>query len=411
MHIVYASSSQIPSETANSIHTMKMCAAFASQGLSVTLLARGGTLNLGDDGSVFAYYGVQPSFAIATLRWPSHRWGGLIYRREARHFLEACGFKIDLVYGRSVHAVQAALCIRLPCVIEIHAPPTGLLRKLVERSLLRDPVLRAAVFISRALREEYVRLFPWLQTRVRLLVSPDGSDPSDVGAALASTLVPWPSRPGCLQVGYAGHFYQGKGVDLIVQVASLLPAADFHVLGGTQTEIASLTAKGLPRNLFLHGFVPPSDVSYYLQRFDVVLLPNARKVSPYSRRRRTRSDIGRWTSPLKLFEYMASGKAIIASDVPVLREILVDGVNCRLAPPEEPQAWASVLASLDKDRALIARLGEAAKRELLAKYTWQRRAAALLDDVLPLVGARAVSVQPWAPDPPAGGGSPATSLQ
>jgi glycosyltransferase involved in cell wall biosynthesis len=83
-------------------------------------------------------------------------------------------------------------------------------------------------------------------------------------------------------------------------------------------------------------------------------------------------------SPLKLFEYMASGKPILASDLPVLREILTDGVNCKLASPDDPSEWVKALELLVQDRAYAMKLGDVAKKELIEKYTWKCRAQKVL---------------------------------
>ena len=76
-----------------------------------------------------------------------------------------------------------------------------------------------------------------------------------------------------------------------------------------------------------------------------------------------------------MFEYMAHGKAIIASDLPVLREILVHERNALLARPDDIDAWLLSLKRLDDDRALRVTLGENAKRDFLDRHTWQKRSA------------------------------------
>lgn len=84
---------------------------------------------------------------------------------------------------------------------------------------------------------------------------------------------------------------------------------------------------------------------------------------------------------MKLFEYMSHGRAIVASDLPVLREVLEDGVNCLLRPSDRPQAWADAVTDLVADRALRSRLGDEARRQFLELYTWRRRADLVLADL------------------------------
>ncbi len=84
-------------------------------------------------------------------------------------------------------------------------------------------------------------------------------------------------------------------------------------------------------------------------------------------------------SPLKMFEYMAAGKPIISSDLPVLREVLEDGRNAILVPADDLAAWESAIHRLSGDPDLGLRLGEAARRDLHERYTWDARAGRVLD--------------------------------
>jgi glycosyltransferase involved in cell wall biosynthesis len=106
-------------------------------------------------------------------------------------------------------------------------------------------------------------------------------------------------------------------------------------------------------------------VAPLLTRADVLVLPNpASAIS------------SRATSPLKLFEYMAAGRAILASDLPAIREVLTHDVNAWLVPAGDPQAFAEGIRRLTDSRELRARLARAA-RESVAEYSWSRRAERL----------------------------------
>jgi len=85
-----------------------------------------------------------------------------------------------------------------------------------------------------------------------------------------------------------------------------------------------------------------------------------------------------FTSPLKLFDYMAAGAPIVASDLPALREVLQDNVNALLARPGDPDAFAEAVRRLLADPALASRLGAQARVDVL-RYCWEARAEALLD--------------------------------
>jgi len=370
MRIAYVSTSRIPSRAANGIQTMRMCAAFAGLGHEVTLFSRPGE----GDADPFGFYGVARDFRIETRRWPAVRGGGLWYGREVRRALAADG-PWDLVYARAVYGAAAGIRAGVPVVLEVHAPPPSLPRRLLEGRLLRAPRLRRLVTISDALRREYLRLFPWIAGRVETVVAHDGAEPHPPSPAPVES---WPGRPGALQVGYVGHLYPGKGADLVVEVARAVPEADFHLVGGTEGDLARLRAEaGAAPNLFFHGFVPPARVPAYHARFGAVLLPAGRRVEASG----GGGDIAPWMSPLKLFEYMGGGKPLVASDLPVLREVLRHGENALLAAPDDPAEWAAAIRELARDSACASRLAERAREDFLAGYTWRARAERVLADV------------------------------
>ncbi len=113
------------------------------------------------------------------------------------------------------------------------------------------------------------------------------------------------------------------------------------------------------------GHVPPADVAAHLARADILVLPNpASAIATHA------------TSPLKLFEYMASRKAIVATDLPSIREVLTDDVNAILVPPGDVDAMAAAIRRLANDRPLRESLAAAAHAAVGA-YSWERRAERL----------------------------------
>ena len=123
----------------------------------------------------------------------------------------------------------------------------------------------------------------------------------------------------------------------------------------------------------VYGFVPPAQTVRYCVAFDVLLAPYQRRVEIAGG-----ADISAWMSPLKLFEYMAAGKPILCSDLPVLREIIEHERNGLLLPPDDADEWTAALRRLADDTAERDRLGSAARGEFLARHTWQQRARLVL---------------------------------
>jgi glycosyltransferase involved in cell wall biosynthesis len=173
---------------------------------------------------------------------------------------------------------------------------------------------------------------------------------------------------------FTGSFQPWHGVDLIFEafrlVAAISPEAQMVFIGdgGLRPELEERVRRdGLERRVVFTGRVSHHDVASLLQSADVAAIYH----------RLEAADIVE--TPLKLFEYMAAGRAIIAPDVPNMRRILTDGVNARLVPPDQPQALAAVMLGLLNDSELRTRLGRAAREEATTKHSWSRAVRELED--------------------------------
>jgi glycosyltransferase involved in cell wall biosynthesis len=189
----------------------------------------------------------------------------------------------------------------------------------------------------------------------------------------------WPL--GDFIVGYAGRFQtlgMDKGVgDLLEAVIDLakdktLRQVRLGLIGGPEQFVDEIRARVVSARLsadtvLYAGQVPAEQVPGYLKAFDVCAMP-----FPWTQH------FAYYASPLKLFEYMASGGAIVATDLPSTREIIRDGENGLLAPPSDPPALAAALRRLRDDPALADRLAAVAHREVFAEHTWQQRASQII---------------------------------
>jgi glycosyltransferase involved in cell wall biosynthesis len=371
MKIVYLSSSTIPSRAANSIHVMKMCQAFARNGNEVVLIApnREGRKEPGIN-DVFAFYGVEQSFSIIKLPWIHKGWG-YIYSPMAA--VKAKRLYADLVYCRDIRGCFFSARLGLPVIFEAHHPleDSGKFAESFFRKLIVSAKLKKLVTITHALAEYYVAHYQLPSSMVH--TAPDGADP--VNEQFTPIVL---SNHSCrLQVGYVGHMYKGRGVDVIIGMAEKCPWADFHLVGGVQADIDQWrdAASGLP-NVFFHGFVPPFKAERFRITFDVLLAPYQEKVFVAGD---GSLDTGQWMSPLKVFEYMAAGKAILSSDIPVLREVLEHGSNALLCPPQDVLAWVYSLERLRDDPEFRMKLGRNAQEKFLNQYTWAVRARKVLE--------------------------------
>ncbi len=242
--------------------------------------------------------------------------------------------------------------------------------------------------LERAVFAEADLLAPLTRCSADLLRQEHGVEAWRIAAVPDGTMSPeggLPRRgPGGREVVYAGQLYSWKGVDVLLRAVARLPDVTLSVLGGLSTrdgtdpDLARCRALaerlGIGGRVTFHGFVPHARVRGRLEgaAAGVVPLPD-RLMSRY------------FTSPLKVFDYMAAGVPIVASDLPALREVLTDEENALLVTPDEPDGLARAIERLLGDPALADRLRRRAFADVAA-YTWDRRAERIIEAVRRVVG-------------------------
>ena len=383
MTILYLADVRFPLERANGIQTMETCAALAARGHDVHLLVRPDTCVPSRE--PLAFYGVPPNPRLRFERAPvfgpppARR---AAYVAQALERLLGCR-RWDVVLTRDLGVADVALRfparMRPPIVYESHgfAPVrAAMLPRMVSGarpagSLKLNRLRRRERRVWRT-AEGYVTITRLLATdlgdrfgaRPRVTTAPSG-----VRSIRARTYAP-PDRTGPPVVAYAGHFYPWKGADVLVEALALLPQVCGLFIGGQPGESdgarlrALAGARCLQERVTFTGLVPPSDVAALLAGADVLVLPTV--ATPYAR----------YTSPLKLFEYMAAGRPIVASDLPPLREVVDHGRTALLVEPGDPVALAEGVRTLLDDPPAAQRMARAAF-EQAADYTWERRARRL----------------------------------
>jgi glycosyltransferase involved in cell wall biosynthesis len=170
-------------------------------------------------------------------------------------------------------------------------------------------------------------------------------------------------------VGYTGHLYPGRGIDLLYQLAKRHPSLQFLWVGGEPETVRSweeqIARDGID-NIVLTGFILHEDLPTYQAASDVLVMPYEQKIIVSSG-----ASTEKFASPMKLFEYMAVGRAILSSDLPILREVLDDEL-ATFAPPEDIEAWDRALRGLIDEPERRKQMGEQVREEA-RKYSWQER--------------------------------------
>ena len=384
MTVLYPVPEILPDPRARFIQIMNTCAALARTGTRVVLMAgfkKGWTRE-----RILEFYGLPEHPCFTVVRIP-------IIRREKEksfrfswHGVFHFCVLLQLLSMRLHRDEQAVLFIRhiklagfilkvrrfirVPVVFEVHEifSMNAHTRRKKERMWdLENAVYRkvdAIISISRSIREYLVNA---------------GIPPEGIHVVHNGIETEWLQRERNAHgdyLCYTGSLYPWKGVDTLISAMKYLPGEQLRIVGGGSRieDLKMLAAQeGTAGQVDFVGAVPRAEIPEHLCRAKVAVLPNI-------------SSIPSWfSSPLKLFEYMAYGIPIVASDMPVFQEVLTNGKNALLFEPGNPEALARSIRMLVDEPELAARIGRAA-REDAANYTYDRRAEKIRDVIRALIG-------------------------
>jgi glycosyltransferase involved in cell wall biosynthesis len=292
-----------------------------------------------------------------------------LLRRIAFH-ASLLSYTLGLVWVLYRHPAQRVLTVdHLPALvalwcgkevcIEIHDPPRRY-NPIWRLLLSRVPHVLAT---NSTKVDELVQLGV---PRKRIFVEPNGVNlvqfaPRDRAQARQMLNLP---QTACI-VLYTGTLYAWKGVETLIAAARIFPTCEVYLVGGASRDIARLQSTA-PQTVHFLPPVPHDEMPVWQSAADILVLPNTGK-----------ADISvRHTSPMKLFEYMASERPIVASDLPSIREILPLDAGFYFKP-DDPDSLAaaitSVLSSPDRARECVMRA-----HRTVQSYTWAKRAERLM---------------------------------
>ena len=369
------------SKDGQAVHIEEMIAALREQGHEVCVVAPQAPQGEGMGGEVGWVQKLRAALPKACYELLELAYSAVAYRRLAAAARE---FKPDALYERYnlflLSGVMLKRQLRIPLLLEVNAPLAeerarfgglGLpwLARWAEDFVWRgaDVVLPVTRVLADQVRARGV-------PDSRLVVVPNGINQAHFAAAPSPQAARARLGAGwdnALVLGFTGFVRDWHGVDRVLHwMAS--PAADPRARllmvgdGPARPDLERLaTELGLGERVRFTGVVDRDEVPALVAAFDIALQPA----------------VVAYASPLKLFEYLALGKAIIAPRQPNLAEVLVDGANALLFDPAQPGAFEAGLTRLGADAALRERLAAGAAASIVEQgLTWQanaRRVAAM----------------------------------
>jgi glycosyltransferase involved in cell wall biosynthesis len=362
--------------TANRLSMLKNVAAAARLGHEVALFVpREGMTEAEAEralASALEDFDITESFPVVRVPRATVRGRG----RRGFDFLSACWARargFDLVWSREFHAADYASAMGLPTVFEHHHPFNERQWKVARRMLAREAFAGVAAISDVHRRTLTARSWP----EEKVVTVHSGVDlaqferPRSSVAGLRRAL----GAAACPLVVYAGSLYEGKGCEQILAAAREIPEAKFVCVGGRDFEVERLTERAASlglANVELTGRVPHAEVPSYLLAADVLIAPfteDGRDIAG--------KVIMPFASPIKLFEYMAAGRAVVTSNVGAIPEVLRHEENALLVSPGSVAELAGAIKRLLDDRALAERLGASARRGVRC-YSWDERVARVI---------------------------------
>lgn len=357
----------MPTEKAHGIQIMKMCQVFADQGIKLKLVVPKRKNEIKED--IWKYYGQEPNFEIEYLKITdfmkfeipriSFFLQGKSFLKSALSYLKKQEF--DVIYSRDLSFIKHFGKLSNNVFCELHSLPKSFSKKDLEKT-------EGIITITQGLKDVLVKKgIP----KNKIIVAPDGVDfdKFNINISKEEARKEMNLTLDDKIILYVGHLYQWKGAHILAKAAKLLEKnVKVVFVGGTDEDIKEFKKKyGNVKNIEIKGHLPYKLMPVWMKLADILVLPNSAK-----------EEISRnWTSPMKMFEYMASQRPIVASDLPSIREVLNEN-NSVLVKPDNPKALAEGINSVLKKPDFSANISAKAWNDV-QKYDWTERGKKIVD--------------------------------
>jgi glycosyltransferase involved in cell wall biosynthesis len=364
---------RFPSEKAASLFAAKSCEAFAEEGLRVVLLVPRRFLR--EKANPFEYYHTKQNFKVVFLPTVDFLFlplfqkfffflGYFFFSVSSSLYLLFTAKKNDIIYSNESLPLFFATFFFKNTFYEMHDFPES---KLALFGIFLKRVRFALVHNKWKISHlnEVFKVNP-----DKILHEPNAVDIHDFDIEITKEEarnklnLPLDKKIAV----YTGHLYGWKGVGTLAQSAKLLPPEYLVVfVGGTETDVVAFRKKyGDDSRVLIVGNKKHQEIPIWQKASDLLVLPNTakEKISKY------------YTSPMKLFEYMASKRPVVATEIPSILEI-VDKTTAVMVPPDDSASLAKGIMSAVGDKEHSEKISEKAYREVL-RHTWQERAKRIL---------------------------------
>ncbi len=364
MRICYLSNSAIPSSNASSIQIIKMCEALAGLKNEVLLITTNVKINNHD---IFSFYKVKNKFKIIKLKhFKKFPLGINYYLFSILSIINSFNFKPEVYITRNFFSCFLLVLLRKKVLIELHhdiSMESRIVKFLIKYiNFLNSKYIKKAIAITEGVKNEYVKK-KFIKSN-KIIVLPSGSSLQEKKNLQV--------KKNFLKIGYFGSLYKSRGLELIKKLAKI----DFrnqYFLYGNLNDLKYKKYKLHIKNLHFCNYVPYKDISKKMFEMDVLILPYVSSITVAG----DVGDITKFTSPLKLFDYLTAGKTILCSDFSVLKEVVTSKNVVFIKNYKNPYSWKMELSKIvnQHDKRIIVSLNN---QRLSKNYTLRERAKKIL---------------------------------
>jgi len=377
MKIVYVTNSRIPTEKAHGVNIMEMCQALAEQGIKVKLILPKRKNDITAD--PFIYYHLPENFEIQYVNIIDLIGKGRPY---AFAIAQAC-YALKILFSNKLGEKNKTIILareHIPSLLlkwrgykvfhDLHGFPVKKFWFWKYFLIRMDGIIAT----NRWKKEQCVTKFNIADNKI--IVAPNGfnlklfkvdQEKNELRKALA---MPLEKKIAV----YAGHLYDWKGAQVLASSAKYLPEVLFYFIGGTGNDIKDFKDRfGQEDNIRLIGHIAHDKIPKYLKSADVLVLPNSKKAKDPRFVVYSQFD----SSPIKMFEYMASGTPIVASRLPSIQEILNNN-NSILVEPDNPENLAQGIKEALNNESLALKISQQARLDA-EQYSWDKRATKIIN--------------------------------
>lgn len=382
MKIVYITNARLPTEKAHGVQIVKMTEAFSSLNNEVMIISpKRVQREISHKTDIFNFYNIQENFKHMLVEFIDP----YVYRPFMPKFIyRFFSFIVNILWGVKSAKVGSKVKGDLyifrdntpfsylfsaikskKCVVEFHDIPPFTSRLIFKIGLIFSK--KTICFaVTRTLSADLRKKLGNLKNLDDIYTLHDGVD-------LKKFSNNENKKNDVPVLTYCGSLSESKGIDLIIQTAKLISNVNFLIVGGLNPELKyyqKVAKDNGVKNISFIGQVNYSDVPKLLNESDFLLLPSSAS--------NIKSE--KYTSAMKLFEYLSIGKPIIASDIPSNTEILENNENCLLFKPDNSESFAEQIRLIIQNKQLQKKISTNSIK-LASMYSWEERSKIILEKI------------------------------